>query len=792
MTDLTSLLSCIELRRENQMRAVRAALEALLVRGQSGVVLADEVGCGKTYEALATAALLWRSEQKPSEARQWRILIVADGALSNKWVDELEHDAKDQRGFAQYIDGAEWKGFQSIVGRPALLRDWDGRFKRDSGKLQLPPNGLYVARPHLLMQKDDYRVRRILATSWDLLIIDEAHHFARLRNKRGQIFFPTGEPESRNSGLSARFTLALTATPFQLSTREMLNLFRLIKADDEDVSLLGEALPKYERALAAFHDRRNFAPDDPARTRWVARLEAMRSVDCTGNGEAGAPTAPGLQQILRKYLLRSVKSSSTRKYFVTERNNGHFGRLAFDKLDDLRPKLSASPLIAFDGNHALAYLELRDLVQDTVRAARENVGTATFVAGDLRQALSSYEQLEKSSLMGKSLPRVQSMRRVLSTLSAAGARHPKVDALVRVVGALVSREIEEARAHPGQHLHKILVFNTLVNRTADVLKDALEAEVERLVHPYVLECLQAAGFSDEEDAKERVREALRRERESARARLLERYEPRHLVVTPELLEEAGLNPEGETQLVDALFKRAEHHATQPLFLLRLATAARTQELELDEYVDFFVMRRVAERLLSSIDRIVDDCLDDTPLSEDELENHWRAVREIRRVARILARPEYVGRFDGGVEEDLRETRKENFNRPYAPLVLLVSKVGEEGIDLQAHTRYVLHYDVEWNPAKMEQREGRVDREGRRDGAPVHVQFFLLKDTYEERIFHTVMQRDAWFQILIGSKRQELAGNVEEDPSEDSNLEITEESGRLTPEERRRVMIELQP
>ena len=58
---------------------------------------------------------------------------------------------------------------------------------------------------------------------------------------------------------------------------------------------------------------------------------------------------------------------------------------------------------------------------------------------------------------------------------------------------------------------------------------------------------------------------------------------------------------------------------------------------------------------------------------------------------------------------------------------------------------------------MEQREGRVDRVGwgRADEGHIDVRFMLLKGTYEERIFHAVMQRDQWFQVLIGPKRKEL-------------------------------------
>jgi hypothetical protein len=66
---------------------------------------------------------------------------------------------------------------------------------------------------------------------------------------------------------------------------------------------------------------------------------------------------------------------------------------------------------------------------------------------------------------------------------------------------------------------------------------------------------------------------------------------------------------------------------------------------------------------------------------------------------------------------------------------------------------------------MEQREGRVDRvgSGRADEGHIDVRFMRLKGTYEERIFHAVMQRDQWFQVLIGSKRKEL-GQLDSDKS----------------------------
>ena len=158
----------------------------------------------------------------------------------------------------------------------------------------------------------------------------------------------------------------------------------------------------------------------------------------------------------------------------------------------------------------------------------------------------------------------------------------------------------------------------------------------------------------------------------------------------------------------------------------------------------------------------------------------------------------VGRFDGRNTAD-REAHRRNFNRRHNPFLLLVGQVGEEGIDLQEQCRYVIHYDLEWNPARMEQREGRVDRMGwmgeRRNAADyIDVRFLLLKSTYEERIFHTAMQRDQWFQILIGSKRKELGQLPEGVDQEVAQDQIEDESsgGALTENEKVRVMLDLRP
>lgn len=111
----------------------------------------------------------------------------------------------------------------------------------------------------------------------------------------------------------------------------------------------------------------------------------------------------------------------------------------------------------------------------------------------------------------------------------------------------------------------------------------------------------------------------------------------------------------------------------------------------------------------------------------------------------------VARYDGATKTEERDRHLRGFNSPYAPFVLIASSVGQEGIDLQKFCRHVIHYDLEWNPAKLEQREGRVDRQGRETDGAVNVYFLLCRGTYDERLMHVMTNRFRWHQVLLGNK-----------------------------------------
>jgi hypothetical protein len=111
-----------------------------------------------------------------------------------------------------------------------------------------------------------------------------------------------------------------------------------------------------------------------------------------------------------------------------------------------------------------------------------------------------------------------------------------------------------------------------------------------------------------------------------------------------------------------------------------------------------------------------------------------------------------------VDGESRERLREAFNTPLFPMVLVANEVMQEGLDLHHHCRRVVHHDLAWNPAQLEQRVGRVDRLGSliqrlRDRKPettLDVLLPLIANTIDERLDRTVRLRERWLEFLLGA------------------------------------------
>jgi superfamily II DNA/RNA helicase len=102
---------------------------------------------------------------------------------------------------------------------------------------------------------------------------------------------------------------------------------------------------------------------------------------------------------------------------------------------------------------------------------------------------------------------------------------------------------------------------------------------------------------------------------------------------------------------------------------------------------------------------------------------------------------------GGIDMESRLPIIEDFmNNPHSR-VLISSEVGAEGIDLQ-FCRVIVNYDLPWNPMKVEQRIGRIDRLGQKN-EKVTIVNIAARGTIEERILNRLYKRIGIFERSIG-------------------------------------------
>ncbi len=111
----------------------------------------------------------------------------------------------------------------------------------------------------------------------------------------------------------------------------------------------------------------------------------------------------------------------------------------------------------------------------------------------------------------------------------------------------------------------------------------------------------------------------------------------------------------------------------------------------------------------------------------------------------LARPALV--LHGGLGRDERRTVLDAFARdPRA--ILLATDAAAEGLNLHRGCRLVINLELPWNPMRLEQRIGRVDRIGQR--RPVHAFHLVADGTGETRLLARLRARVALARAEIGA------------------------------------------
>lgn len=170
----------------------------LLQTGKARLLIADEVGLGKTIEA----GLIWTELEARQEAD--RVLVVCPSSLLGKWKEEME----DRFGFE--LTELSREGLDGFLEKHMTNR--------------LPRRHAYLCSLERLRSWNGLDELRTLPPEFDLVIVDEAHS---MRNSDTKSYALGTELAEWAASL-----VFLTATPINLHQQDLLNLLELLAPED--------------------------------------------------------------------------------------------------------------------------------------------------------------------------------------------------------------------------------------------------------------------------------------------------------------------------------------------------------------------------------------------------------------------------------------------------------------------------------------------------------------------------------------------------------------------------------
>jgi len=606
-----------------------------------------------------------------------------------------------------------------------------------------------------------------------LLILDEAHHLKNPATRLASLFVTDDAREDARTitgALDGSFErmMFLTATPFQLGHHELLNVigrFRGVawktlphhtrEQFGAELEALGKILDRAQHRAAELDKRWSSLRQDDL----VGSDGQEVTIDEWWQGGAAANLQERIQMVMRSFQQAQVAMKEAeaplRKWVVRHlrdpmlpgtnvpRRSRHPGRaLSLSLGGDGGLPVGDEALLPF----LLAARAQAVVVREGIKAGR-----ATFAEGlassyeaflETRRNGSPHEdeaQELRATAPGQLVNSyVEKLTRALPDV-AAYAQHPKI-------APLTARVLDLWR-----HREKVVVF-CHYRETGRAIVRHLSAALERqlwsdatlrfgLEHEAIRKAV--ADFGARFDTDGGMRQPLHNE-------LVRRLEPY-----------AELSSEDRNHIQEVV----RRFVRTPLFVARyfdiharsgedaLQEAFGTRDLSgisLGEKIDSF-LKFIAQRCtpperqdyLDALSRMQPGIRGETLRENDDDLSQMRGISVMPNIR--LA--------NGLVKQETRQRLMLAFNTPFFPEVLVASSVLAEGVDLHLNCRHVIHHDLSWNPSTLEQRTGRVDRIGaiaETVRKPIEVFLPYVGGTQDEKQFRVVMDRERWFQVLMGA------------------------------------------
>lgn len=122
----------------------------------------------------------------------------------------------------------------------------------------------------------------------------------------------------------------------------------------------------------------------------------------------------------------------------------------------------------------------------------------------------------------------------------------------------------------------------------------------------------------------------------------------------------------------------------------------------------------------------------------------------------------VARIVGGMRNKDRRHVNEQFQAApeLSPVrILLATDAASEGADFQKYCRNLIHYEIPWNPVRLEQRNGRIDRHGQ-TADEVRIHHFVFRGQEDSEFLKRIVEKVETIRADLGSVGALIADDVQ--------------------------------
>lgn len=371
-----------------------------------------------------------------------------------------------------------------------------------------------------------------------------------------------------------------------------------------------------------------------------------------------------------------------------------------------------------------------------------------------------------------------SFRSLLELVEPAEATlHGNVDDVRRRIGRTMIRRLKSQieKSAPGGGTVPAFPVRSPIGRIEVTDLSNEEREIFRLVTDYCAKTIKSAEGSDEADLVSFAMQIVKKRMLSSRAALQRTVENRLEALAAKRPEEPPKRAEvRELQSALPLVESQAERAAQRILRSAISRDAKRRAAEKKQLgVIKKLLEQVAGRpdpkiaaLLADLERDVLPVAGEKAIIFTEYRDTLAALRDA-----FTAHPQLRDSFVelvGGLTARQRRSRIARFNEPNCR-VLLATDAASEGLNLQEHCCRLYHFELPWNPNRLEQRNGRIDRHGQ-TRSPI-IRYLFYPDSPEDRVLDRLVQRIAAMHddrvstpdilgILEGARIEELLGGIE--------------------------------